>query len=135
MLQGMLTFAPVFFWRMSMALLPGGAKPFAAGAFSCRLAAAAFLPSFVRLSAAMDEPLDEDDLAKAKAFVAGDADFGFRFLTATEGRSLHMAFALPRADIEAMAKLFVEAKAAADASFDLDDDEDDDEDEDDDDED
>ena len=64
----------------------------------------------------------------AKAFAAGDADFGFRFLTATEGRSMHVALAVPRADIEAMAKLLVGAKEASgdDASFDFDDEDDED---------
>lgn len=130
--QGVPDLAPAL--ALGKALLPGGAKPVGAGAFSCRAAAAAFLPAFVRLSAAMDDPMDEDDIAKAKAFAAGDADFGFRFLTATEGRALRIAFAMPRADIEAMAKLLAEAAEKEDASFDLEDgdEEDDDEDADDD---
>ena len=124
--QGAPDLAPAL--ALGKALLPGGAKPFGAGAFSSRAAVAAYLPAFVRLSAAMDNPMDDDDLAKAKAFAAGDTDFGFRFLTATEGRSIHAVFAFPRADVEAMAKLLVEAQAAADASFDLDDEDDEDDD-------
>ena len=128
--QGAPDLAPAL--ALGKALLPGGAKPFGAGAFSCRAAVAAFLPSVVRLAAAMDDPMDEDDIAKAKAFAAGDEDFGFRFLSATEGRTIFVSFAVPRKDVEAAAKFLRESKPEASFDFeddegvDLDDDDDDD---------
>ena len=117
---------------LGKAILPAGAKPFGAGAFSCRAAVAAFLPSVVRLAAAMDDPMDEDDIAKAKAFADGEEDFGFRFLSATEGRTIFVSFAVPRKDVEAAAKFLRESKPEASFDFeddegvDLDDDDDDD---------
>ena len=107
---------------LGKAFLPAGAKPFAAGAFSFRAAVAAYLPAVVRLSEAAGDPMDAECRAKAEKIAAGDADFGFRFLSATEGRSTFDVFVVPRADIEALAKLLVEAQAASgdDASFDED---------------
>ena len=112
------------------AFLSGGARPFGAGAFSARSILAAYLPAILRLDAASDDPMDEDTKGKLKAFAEGEADFRIRVLSAAEGRTLSAAFAIPRADIEALAKLVVEASAdeGGDALFDDEDvDEEDDE--------
>ena len=68
--------------------------------------------------------MDEDTKGKLKAFAEGEADFRIRVLSAAEGRTLSAAFAIPRADIEALAKLIVEASAneGGDALFDDDED-------------
>ena len=106
------------------AFLSGGARPFGAGAFSARSILAAYLPAILRLDAASDDPMDEDTKGKLKAFAEGEADFRIRVLSAAEGRTLSAAFAIPRADIEALAKLIVEASAneGGDALFDDDED-------------
>ena len=106
------------------AFLSGGARPFGAGAFSARSILAAYLPAILRLDAASDDPMDEDTKGKLKAFAEGEADFRIRVLSATDGRTLSAAFAIPRADIEALAKLIVEAgqSEGGDALFDEDED-------------
>lgn len=121
------------------AFLSGGARPFGAGAFSARSILAAYLPAILRLDAASDDPVDEDTKGKLKAFAEGEADFRIRVLSAAEGRTFSTAIAIPRADIEALAKLIVEAEqseggdALFDEDVDLDDDASEDEDEDEDD--
>lgn len=76
--------------------------------------------------------MDEDTKNRLKAFAEGDADFRVRFLSATSGRTLSAAVAIPRSDVEALAKLVVEASAdgGGDSLFDdeFDDDFDDDDD-------
>ena len=116
------------------AFLSGGARPFGAGAFSARSILAAYLPAILRLDDASDDTMDEDTKGKLKAFADGEADFRIRVLSATDGRTLSAAFAIPRADIEALAKLIVEAgqSEGGDALFDEDVDLDDDADADDD---
>lgn len=106
------------------AFLSGGARPFGAGAFSARSILAAYLPAILRLDAASDDPMDEDTKGKLKAFAEGEADFRIRVLSAAEGRTLSAAIAIPRADIEALAKLIVEAgqSEGGDALFDEDED-------------
>ena len=106
------------------AFLSGGARPFGAGAFSARSILAAYLPAILRLDAASDDPMDEDTKGKLKAFAEGEADFRIRVLSATDGRTLSAAFAIPRADIEALARLIVEAgqSEGGDALFDEDED-------------
>ena len=106
------------------AFLSGGARPFGAGAFSARSILAAYLPAILRIDAASDDPMDEDTKGKLKAFAEGEADFRIRVLSAAEGRTLSAAFAIPRADIEALAKLIVEAgqSEGGDALFDEDED-------------
>ena len=106
------------------AFLSGGARPFGAGAFSARSILAAYLPAILRLDAASDDPMDEDTKGKLKAFAEGEADFRIRFLSATEGRTLSAAVAIPRADIEALAKMIAEAEQSegGDALFDEDED-------------
>ncbi len=115
------------------AFLSGGARPFGAGAISARSILAAYLPAILRLDAASDDPMDEDTKGKLKAFAEGEADFRVRFLSATEGRTLSAAVAIPRADIEALAKMIVEAEQSegGDALFDEDEDVDLDDDDDD----
>lgn len=110
------------------AFLSGGARPFGAGAFSARSILAAYLPAILRLDAASDNPMDEDTKGKLKAFAEGEADFRVRFLSATEGRTISAVVAIPRADIEALAKLVAETEEAevGDALFDEDVDLDDD---------
>ena len=120
--------------ELGKAFLPAGARPWGASFVSVRSLFAAYLPALLRLDAASDDPMDEDDIASLKAFAEGDADFRFRMLAAAEGRSLSVVFAIPRADIEALAKLVAEAAEKAEASFDFDDDDDVDIDDDDDDE-
>ena len=109
---------------LQSAFLSGGARPFGAGAFSARSILAAYLPAILRLDAASDDPMDEDTKGKLKAFAEGEADFRIRVLSAAEGRTLSAAFAIPRADIEALAKLIVEAEQSegGDALFDEDED-------------
>lgn len=106
------------------AFLSGGARPFGAGAFSARSILAAYLPAILRLDAASDNPMDEDTKGKLKAFAEGEADFRVRFLSATEGRTISAVVAIPRADIEALAKLVAETEEAegGDALFDEDED-------------
>ena len=106
------------------AFLSGGARPFGAGAFSARSILAAYLPAILRLDAASDDPMDEDTKGKLKAFAEGEADFRIRVLSATEGRTFSTAIAIPRADIEALARLIVEAEQSegGDALFDEDED-------------
>lgn len=106
------------------AFLSGGARPFGAGAFSARSILAAYLPAILRLDAASDDPMDEDTKGKLKAFAEGEADFRVRFLSATEGRTISAVVAIPRADIEALAKLVAETEEAegGDALFDEDED-------------
>ena len=106
------------------AFLSGGARPFGAGAFSARSILAAYLPAILRLDAASDDPMDEDTKGKLKAFAEGEADFRIRVLSATEGRTLSAAIVIPRADIEALAKMIVEAEQSegGDALFDEDED-------------
>lgn len=115
------------------AFLAGGARPFGAGAFSSRSILAAYLPAILRLDAASDDPMDEDTKGKLEAFAGGEADFRVRFLSATSGRTLSAAVAIPREDVEALAKLVVEASAneGGDALFDDDEDVDEDDDSDD----
>lgn len=115
------------------AFLSGGARPFGAGAFSARSILAAYLPAILRLDAASDDPMDEDTKGKLKAFAEGEADFRVRVLSAAEGRTLSAAVAIPRADIEALAKMIVEAEQSegGDALFDEDEDVDLDDDDDD----
>ena len=115
------------------AFLSGGARPFGAGAFSARSILAAYLPAILRLDAASDDPMDEDTKGKLKAFAEGEADFRVRFLSAAEGRTLSAAVAIPRADIEALAKMIAEAEQSegGDALFDEDEDVDLDDDDDD----
>ena len=115
------------------AFLSGGARPFGAGAFSARSILAAYLPAILRLDAASDDPMDEDTKGKLKAFAEGEADFRVRFLSATEGRTLSAAVAIPRADIEALAKMIAEAEQSEDGDALFDEDEDVDLDDDDDD--
>ena len=106
------------------AFLSGGARPFGAGAFSARSILAAYLPAILRLDAASDDPMDEDTKGKLEAFAEGEADFRIRVLSAAEGRTLSAAVAIPRADIEALAKMIVEAgqSEGGDALFDEDED-------------
>ncbi len=106
------------------AFLSDGARPFGAGAFSARSILAAYLPAILRLDAASDDPMDEDTKGKLKAFAEGEADFRIRVLSATDGRTLSAAVAIPRADIEALARLIVEAEQSegGDALFDEDED-------------
>ena len=115
------------------AFLSGGARPFGAGAFSARSILAAYLPAILRLDAASDDPMDEDTKGKLKAFAEGEADFRIRVLSATEGRTLSAAIVIPRADIEALAKMIVEAEQSEDGDALFDEDEDVDLDDDDDD--
>ena len=116
---------------LGKAFLPAGARTWGAGAVSTRSLCATYLPALLRLDAASDDPMDEDEIAKFKAFAEGDADFRFRMIEAFEGRTISVVFAIPRADIEAAAKLLVEEAQKEAASFDFDDDEDVDIDEDD----
>ena len=105
------------------ALAADGVRPVSAGSWSLRAFVAMFLQRAADFQEKLDDPIDPEDLAKARAFAAGETDFRLRGLKAVGGRTIFSVCAIPREDIVAAAKFFVDAAEASgdDASFDLDD--------------
>lgn len=98
------------------ALAADGVRPVSAGSWSLRAFVAMFLQRAADFQEKLDDPIDPEDLAKARAFAAGETDFRLRGLKAVGGRTVFSVCAIPREDIVAAAKFFVDAAGASEPS-------------------